>query len=182
MGTKVLNLHYRHTSEIFSMTLLDTLVFCCTLKSKKNSFTKVRYFYGTLYCDTKVLLKCAHFSTDFGTRMWELVTLSGHGNWWDPRHTWPTAAWQSVAAGGSPYHIELDNLPKHTSTALAYISFSQFIKHAISFVIVNKDQSYHIWVKIWVDFPLNPPTNKQYGKQSSKTVTKNIHISNKYHQ
>jgi len=43
IGTKVLNLHYRHTSEIFSITLLNTLVFGCTLKfsAKKLPGTKV---------------------------------------------------------------------------------------------------------------------------------------------
>jgi len=43
MGTRVLNLHYRHTSEIFSKTLLDTLVFGCTLKlsAKRLPGTKV---------------------------------------------------------------------------------------------------------------------------------------------
>ena len=35
----------------------------------KHSFPIVRYFNGILFVFTLVFLKCAHYSTDFGTRM-----------------------------------------------------------------------------------------------------------------
>jgi len=54
MGTKVLNLHYRHTSEF-----TFTLVFGCTLKfsAKKHPGTKVLLKYGSFTLHFIVILK-----------------------------------------------------------------------------------------------------------------------------
>ena len=38
---------------------------------QKHSFPTVRYFNGILFVFTSVFLKCAHYSTDFGTQMLE---------------------------------------------------------------------------------------------------------------
>jgi len=53
IGTKVSNLLYRHTSKIFSIILLDTLVFGGTLKSKKIVLLK----YGTFTAHFIAILK-----------------------------------------------------------------------------------------------------------------------------
>ena len=40
----------------------------------RHSFPIVRYFNGILFVFTLVFLKCAHYSTDFGTRMYYLLS------------------------------------------------------------------------------------------------------------
>jgi len=42
---------------------------------QKHSFPTVRYFNGILFVFTLVFLKCAHYSTDFGTQMFDISNI-----------------------------------------------------------------------------------------------------------
>ena len=108
----------------------------------RHSFPIVRYFNGILFVFTLVFLKCAHYSTDFGTRM-----NYNHHWWWifGSSTNIADSMWSLVVLLKQADFSGCNLRPTSQSVPLLYSASATCFKLLALLVVTTKYQKYSLF-------------------------------------